>query len=59
MELCGVLHAYMNTPVHVVSSDDFASWVTKQQGITGGTSWLSPLQGLPIALFGNGGKRFS
>lgn len=59
MELCGVLHAYMNTPVHVVSADNFAKWITNQQGITGGTGWLGPLQQLPIALFGNGGKRFS
>ena len=29
-ELCGLYHAYMETPVYVVSSGDFASWVVEQ-----------------------------
>lgn len=29
-ELCGVYHAYMNTPVHVVDANTFASWVGQQ-----------------------------
>ncbi|HEV7130042.1 MAG TPA: cytochrome c oxidase subunit II [Ktedonobacterales bacterium] len=29
-ELCGVYHAYMNTPVHVVSQSAFAAWVGQQ-----------------------------
>jgi cytochrome c oxidase subunit 2 len=31
-ELCGLLHADMETSAHVVTSDDFASWVTAQGG---------------------------
>jgi len=30
-ELCGVYHSYMETPVQVVSSDDFDSWVATLQ----------------------------
>jgi cytochrome c oxidase subunit 2 len=30
-ELCGLYHAYMNTPVHVVSESDFNTWLTTQQ----------------------------
>ena len=29
-ELCGLYHAYMETPVHVVSAQDFDNWVTHQ-----------------------------
>ncbi|TLN00196.1 cytochrome c oxidase subunit II, partial [bacterium] len=29
-ELCGTLHAYMESPVVVVSTDDFQSWVDQQ-----------------------------
>jgi cytochrome c oxidase subunit II len=29
-ELCGIYHAYMETPVHVVSQSDFDSWVRQQ-----------------------------
>lgn len=32
-ELCGVYHAYMNTPVHVVSQDAFKAWVAQQPAI--------------------------
>jgi cytochrome c oxidase subunit II len=31
-ELCGLLHSDMETSAHVVTSDDFASWVTAQGG---------------------------
>jgi cytochrome c oxidase subunit 2 len=31
-ELCGLLHADMQTTAHVVSSDDFASWLTANGG---------------------------
>lgn len=29
-ELCGLYHAYMETPVHVVSADEFNRWVSSQ-----------------------------
>ncbi|MGZ3599900.1 MAG: cytochrome c oxidase subunit II [Ktedonobacterales bacterium] len=29
-ELCGLYHAYMETPVHVVSAEDFDRWVASQ-----------------------------
>lgn len=54
MELCGVLHAYMNTPVVVESASDFASWVSSQMG---STSWLAPLHLPEIAFLGSSGKR--
>lgn len=57
MELCGVLHAYMNTPVHVVSASDFDAWVKQQQSVTSGTGWIAPVHLPEIALLGNSGKR--
>lgn len=33
-ELCGLLHADMETNAHVVSTDDFATWVAAQGGHT-------------------------
>jgi cytochrome c oxidase subunit 2 len=30
-ELCGIYHAYMETPVHVVSAADFDAWIAQQQ----------------------------
>lgn len=30
-ELCGLYHAYMETPIHVVSAGDFQSWATQQE----------------------------
>jgi cytochrome c oxidase subunit 2 len=30
-ELCGLLHAHMETQAHVVSSTDFAAWITAQE----------------------------
>jgi cytochrome c oxidase subunit 2 len=29
-ELCGLYHAYMETPVHVVTMDQFTSWIAQQ-----------------------------
>ena len=44
-ELCGVYHSYMETPVRVVSTSDFDSWIaTIQSGQTGHIS--SPISGL-------------
>lgn len=54
MELCGVLHAYMNTPVVVESAADFAKWVSSQMSPTG---WLAPLHLPEIAFLGSSGKR--
>jgi cytochrome c oxidase subunit 2 len=31
-ELCGLLHAHMETQAHVVSNTDFASWINTQKG---------------------------
>jgi cytochrome c oxidase subunit 2 len=48
-ELCGLYHAYMETPVHVVSQSDFEAWVAQQQpaGPTGGsTSLQAPVTAL-------------
>lgn len=33
-ELCGLYHAYMETPVHVVSAADFNSWMNSQPAPT-------------------------
>jgi cytochrome c oxidase subunit II len=42
-ELCGLYHAYMETPVHVVSQADFDAWVAKQQpSAPSGTSLRAP-----------------
>jgi len=42
-ELCGLYHAYMETPVHVVSESDFEAWVAKQQpSAPAGTSLRAP-----------------
>lgn len=30
-ELCGLYHSYMETPVHVVTQDQFNAWVSSQQ----------------------------
>jgi cytochrome c oxidase subunit 2 len=54
MELCGVLHPYMNTPVVVESSTDFAKWISSQMG---SSSWLAPLHLPEIAFLGSSGKR--
>jgi cytochrome c oxidase subunit 2 len=31
-ELCGLLHAHMETQAHVVSGTDFSAWITAQKG---------------------------
>jgi len=54
MELCGVLHPYMNTPVVVESATDFAKWVSSQMS---SSSWLAPLHLPEIAFLGSSGKR--
>lgn len=54
MELCGVLHAYMNTPVVVESQSDFGAWLSSQMGPS---SWLAPIHLPAIAILGNRGKR--
>lgn len=54
MELCGVLHAYMNTPVVVESSADFAKWISSQMGASG---WLAPFHLPEFAFLGSSGKR--
>ena len=42
-ELCGLYHAYMETPVHVVSEADFEAWVAQQQpSEPSGTSLRAP-----------------
>jgi cytochrome c oxidase subunit 2 len=33
-ELCGLLHAHMQTKTHVVSTTDFASWIKAREGRT-------------------------
>lgn len=57
-ELCGLYHAYMETPVHVVSSTDFQTWVSQQPlPQTPAASGFSP-GGLPeTALVGVAGRR--
>jgi cytochrome c oxidase subunit 2 len=37
-ELCGLYHAYMNTPVQVVSASDFDAWVAQQQATPSASS---------------------
>jgi cytochrome c oxidase subunit 2 len=46
-ELCGLYHAYMNTPVHVVSQADFDVWVHDQQSTQARHAPASG--GLPVA----------
>ena len=33
-ELCGLLHAYMQNQVHVVSKQDYENWLKEQGGQT-------------------------
>jgi cytochrome c oxidase subunit 2 len=47
-ELCGLYHAYMNTPVHVVSQVDFDQWVQDQENAQASRAPSSG--GLPVAL---------
>jgi cytochrome c oxidase subunit 2 len=39
-ELCGLKHAYMESPVHVLSQGDFDKWVSQQQASTPATPEL-------------------
>lgn len=56
MELCGVLHAYMNTNVKVVSQADFGNWVQKQMSASSpSTTGVVALP--PVAMVGVSGKR--
>ena len=57
MELCGVLHAYMNTNVVVESPTQFASWVQSQMSMRP-TSVFAAVQLPEAALLGNSGKRY-
>lgn len=49
-ELCGLYHAYMNTPVHVVSQDAFQTWLnTQKQQIPSTSSSGSIPSSAPLA----------
>ncbi|HEX8995600.1 MAG TPA: cytochrome c oxidase subunit II [Ktedonobacterales bacterium] len=56
MELCGVLHAYMNTNVIVESSTQFGSWIQSQMSLRP-TSIFAAVQLPEAALLGDSGKR--
>lgn len=56
MELCGVLHPYMNTNVVVMSSSDFAKWVSGQMGMRPANIFAA-VQLPEAALLGESGKR--
>ena len=56
MELCGVLHAYMNTNVVVETPDKFASWIQSQMSVRP-TSIFAAIQLPEAALLGESGKR--
>lgn len=56
MELCGVLHPYMNTNVVVESQDDFSKWVSSQTSLRP-TSIFAALRLPEAALLGDSGKR--
>jgi cytochrome c oxidase subunit II len=58
-ELCGLYHAYMETPVYVVSASDFQTWVNQQptQVPTPSSSSLIHPNALPVeAMTRNGGS---
>jgi cytochrome c oxidase subunit 2 len=56
-ELCGIYHAYMDSPVHVVSESDFVSWISQEQQAQSSSAFL-PTGGLPeFALVGDAGRR--
>ena len=59
-ELCGLYHAYMETPVHVVSSADFQTWVSQQPlPQTPAASGFVPHAAPEAALVGVAGRRAS
>lgn len=49
-ELCGLYHAYMNSPVKVVSDADFQTWISSQTSAQG---LRAPGGALPIAVVGD------
>ncbi len=57
-ELCGLYHAYMETPVHVVSVADFNAWVQQQQAQQP-SSGTQGRVGPPIALMSAADRRSS
>jgi cytochrome c oxidase subunit 2 len=57
MELCGVLHPYMNTNVVVESPDAFAKWLSSQMGLRP-SSIFAALRLPEAALLGDSGKRW-
>jgi cytochrome c oxidase subunit 2 len=56
MELCGVLHPYMNTPVKVLSQSDFAAWLQSQMALRP-ASWFAAIHLPEAAILGDSGKR--
>jgi len=57
VELCGVYHAYMNTPVKVMSQSDFQTMASSLPANPGATSYFT-LPSLPaMALVGVAGQR--
>jgi cytochrome c oxidase subunit II len=61
-ELCGLYHAYMETPVYVVSASDFQTWVNQQptQVPTPSSSSLIQPNALPVETMSrNGGSSTS
>jgi len=56
MELCGVLHPYMNTNVVVESPDAFAKWLSSQMSLRP-TGIFAAMQLPEAALLGDSGKR--
>ncbi len=57
MELCGVLHSYMNTNVVVESQSQFGAWIGKQMGVRP-TNIFAAVRLPEAALLGDSGKRF-
>jgi cytochrome c oxidase subunit 2 len=57
-ELCGIYHAYMETPVHVVNTDQFNAWVA-QQPTPVPTPSSSGFAQPDLALAGSAARRFA
>ena len=57
MELCGVLHPYMNTNVVVESQSQFGAWIGHQMGARP-TNIFAAVRLPEAALLGESGKRF-
>lgn len=57
MELCGVLHAYMNTPVKVVTGAQFGAWLQQQMSVSSASAF-SALRLPEAALLEASGKRY-